>query len=275
MRDTNNATSWRVISLIASLILAFRTFSVVHQQRRDEVQQHGSASIFLLEVLGGAGAVWGASEIVGLRTKYPLDCHEAPFNGVGDETNFFHPGFDSCSNTYLLWRVITCIILFLFFSRYVIMSKEGYNRQRQPLLGGSINGSTNTDSAVREIERLVSTFVLEVLGGCGAVWGASEIVGLRKGWSDEYFGQPSMQWWRFWVMPPTFLFCLCMWMHKNKRRSVCSSLSSVVVQRAGEECDTTLRSIRVTTSCNSTCCDAEEEEKEDKNDKVVVIIPQQ
>ena len=39
VRDTNNATSWRVLSLIASLILVFRAFSVVHQQRRDEVHQ--------------------------------------------------------------------------------------------------------------------------------------------------------------------------------------------------------------------------------------------
>ena len=61
----------------------------------------------------------------------------------------------------------------------------------------------------------VSTFVLEVMGGAGALWGAAEVVGssghsLRRGWGDEHFGQPSFDLWRY-LCAVTFALCLVRW----------------------------------------------------------------
>jgi hypothetical protein len=63
--------------------------------------------------------------------------------------------------------------------------------------------------------QLFSTFVLEVMGGAGAVWGASEIAGpagysLRLGWGDTHFGQPSFDFWRIWCAV-VFGLCLVRW----------------------------------------------------------------
>jgi len=67
-------------------------------------------------------------------------------------------------------------------------------------------------------------FVLEVLGGAGALWGLSEILGpsgysCRLGWGDMFFGQESFDFWRKWCLL-LFVLCsgrwACMWGARNQ-----------------------------------------------------------
>merc|ERR1740138_1463168 len=93
-------------------------------------------------------------------------------------------------NTYTLWRIICSVVFLLFVARW--------NRL---VPGGAVGKALDVHAA---------TFVLDVVGGAGAVWGVSEVAMLRLGWGDIYFGQPSFDLWRC-VCAPFFLVCLFAW----------------------------------------------------------------
>ena len=74
---------------------------------------------------------------------------------------------------------------------------------------------SRANHALWRFGHLVSTFVLDVCGGAGALWGASEVAGpagnsLRLGWGDEKFGQESFDFWRV-LCSIVFLLCFVRW----------------------------------------------------------------
>jgi len=109
------------------------------------------ASNFFLQVLGGAGAIWGFSEVIMLRH----------------------------ANNAMEWRVASMVVGSVFLIRWMfqIVADCSY------LVAW---WSTDDDpSSIRVIilqwyEMLVVKFVLEVFGATGAVWGFSEVVTLRS-----------------------------------------------------------------------------------------------
>ena len=117
------------------------------------------ASKFILNVLGGAGAIWGCAEAMALRT---------PHNSME-------------------WRLAAMIVGVLFFIRWTCQ-----------LLTYCLCLSTTRCSTLMTIlrwnEALVVAIILEVFGAVGACWGFSEIVTLRhpetnafwQGWSSAF-----------------------------------------------------------------------------------------
>jgi hypothetical protein len=151
--------------------------------------------------------------MVGLRVNYPEDCHAEQLGSTGPYTgtgNAWAPGYETCQNTLLPWRLACVVVFFAFFFRWqsdnlhVILPQACVSK-----------ADTRLVTFIKFLHLHVCTFVLEVLGGAGAVWGASEIVGpaghsLRLGWGDEGFGQESFDSWR-WICLATFSTCLLRW----------------------------------------------------------------
>jgi len=155
-------------------------------------------AVFLLDVMGGAGAMWGCLEIGGYRVNYPTNCKD-----YNEELDFqringaWGPQYSFCGNTYMESRIICGVV-------FVICAMSW---QKLFPYGPSFCG--------RNAEFLLRTFLLEVMGGAGALWGFSEICGrsghsLRLGWGDKYFGQPSFDFWRI-CCAVTFFLCLIRW----------------------------------------------------------------
>ena len=94
---------------------------------------------FVLDVLGGCGAVWGVSELLGVR--------RGPNND--------------------LWRVISCVVFLLFLVRWAVVDLAGPGRRRP-----------NASTARRVLDHAHS-FHLQVVGGAGALWGGLEVAGFR------------------------------------------------------------------------------------------------
>jgi len=158
-------------------------------------------AVFLLDVMGGAGAMWGCLEIAGYRVHYPKDCHDVQerdwgsFQGVG---NAWGIQYSHCGNTIVNSRYI-CMVVFVLCAM---------SWQKLIPSGSSWCG--------KNAEFLLRTFLLEVMGGAGALWGFSEICGraghsLRLSWGDIYFGQESCDFWRILCLI-TFLLCLVRWL---------------------------------------------------------------
>ena len=107
-----------------------------------------ASSRFVLDVLGGSGAVWGVSELLGVR------------GGPNND----------------LWRVVCCVVFLLFLLRWVV------DVFRAGASNGSLSGpgrrSPNA-STVRRVLDHAHTFHLQVVGGAGALWGGLEIAGFR------------------------------------------------------------------------------------------------
>lgn len=55
---------------------------ILHVLENSISQEADGLALFVLQVLGGAGAWWGVSEIAGLRVNYPADCHGSKYDGV-------------------------------------------------------------------------------------------------------------------------------------------------------------------------------------------------
>lgn len=212
VRDERNIDYWRFICTVISILV------IIQICFGDKAKRLEDTSIpFTLEVLGGAGSVWGCSEILGLRTNYPKDCQTS----TEMATALFSPGFSNCENTYPLWRSITIGFLCLFFIRFASLNRKT-NTVAKKISGTVVDRNMFTDfnnkfcMVAKTTEQYISTFILEVMGGCGSCWAAAEVLYLRKGWSDANFGQPSFNWWRVYVMPVVFIFCLSMWIDKQK-----------------------------------------------------------
>lgn len=203
--DNNDA--WRIWALFAFCLCLCR-WSAVHAG----VKLSATAkmfSTFLLEVVGGTSAMWGVLEIVGVRVNYPDNCHDSQVFGGGwllgvsrAEANTFHgingawgPGYETCSNTYWQCRLVCLIVLVWMLLRWSSASTQG--------------------GRIAMFNFYCGTFLLEVLGGAGALWGFAEVAGpggasARLGWGDIFYGQRSFDFWRRWC-GLIFLLCLVRW----------------------------------------------------------------
>jgi len=104
----------------------------------------------VLEVFGGAGAIWGFSEAVGLRTHF----------------------------TVWFWRPTALIIGAIFFARWILQIIDFINESKGQI---KVNSRFTNVQLVKDVLRVFSAkLVLEVFGGAGAIWGFSEAVTLRN-----------------------------------------------------------------------------------------------
>lgn len=146
--------------------------------------------------------MWGCLEIGGFRCNYPDGCVDGVFESeqgrfVGIGGSWGPPKmFDKCAKTMPDSRYICAPVFVLCWLAMV----ENYGWQR---------------AICRNLTFYLKTFLLQVMGGAGAMWGFSEICGkagysLRYGWGDVYFGQKSFDFWRV-VCGVTFVLCLIRW----------------------------------------------------------------
>jgi len=170
-------------------------------------------AVFLLDVMGGGGAMWGCLEIAGYRVNYPKNCHDVTIYRKADYTFANFTGingawgvqYNHCGNTYMESRII-CAITFVLCGlswQRLIPAMFFQAAPEKPCFG-------------LNLEFYTRTFLLEIMGGAGALWGFSEICGrssasLRLGWGDIYFGQNSFDFWRAWCLA-VFILCFYRWM---------------------------------------------------------------
>ena len=195
VRAGDNNDAWRIICIIVGAMCLTRF--LLQRWGKSASAEAEAVATCLLQVLGGAGAVWGCSEIVGLRVNYPSDCSTSAHNGTGGA---WAPGSTTCLNTYFEWRLVVIITLTGFTWKWLRVA----NTEAPPL--------------PRAVE-LAFSFVLEVMGGAGALWGAAEVAGpsghsLRLGWGDAEFGQPSFDRWRI-GCGIAFVWCLAVWLWRR------------------------------------------------------------
>ena len=103
---------------------------------------HIFSAKFVLEVCGGGGALWGSMETLGLRNPENQD----------------------------FWRFSCSIFLCIFFARFVIQARDYLGHAVEP----------GVKPWVRLVQIFSAKFVLEVLGGAGAIWGWSEVITWRN-----------------------------------------------------------------------------------------------
>jgi len=120
----------------------------------------------VLEVFGGAGAIWGFSEVLTLRNPA----------------------------TQELWRFNALTIGFIFFLRYLMQMKDFLIETRYA--GQSL--VISKQQWVRLFQVYSAKLVLEVFGGGGAIWGFSEVLTLRRPETQEF--------WRFNASVIAFVF---------------------------------------------------------------------
>jgi len=109
---------------------------------------------FVLEFLGGAGAIWGFSEVMTYR------------NPETKET----------------WRVIALTVGGIFFMRWCMQIKD-FVMGLNPEKGNKV---------VRIFEIFSARLVLEVFGGGGAIWGFSEVCTFRRPETQEFWRHNAM-----------------------------------------------------------------------------------
>jgi hypothetical protein len=207
VRDGHNNPEWRAIAAVVGGLCLARWTNARVLLRKSVHAGSESLAEFLLEVMGGAGAIWGCAEVVGLRVNYPHDCH-LPF-GVGSA---WAPGYEDCDNTYPTWRLICAAVLALFCMAW----------QRKQ------------DHRHHHVQSVVASFILEVLGGVGAVWGCSEVAYLRLGWGDIAYGQESFDFWRV-ICAFVFVICFARWCFLVNRGRPSSSLEEGAVAATTRE----------------------------------------
>jgi lipid-A-disaccharide synthase-like uncharacterized protein len=109
------------------------------------------ASRFVLQVLGGCGAIWGCSEVVGLR-----------------RSNSENSNSDS-------WRIGAACVGCLFLIRWMLQIAS-YCLIIKPL---SKRTSSCLAMGIEWFEIVAVKVILEVFGAAGAIWGFSQIIMLR------------------------------------------------------------------------------------------------
>jgi len=83
-----NNDQWRVWASIVGGLCLYRWF-MVELKTIEASRDTECLSSLLLQVFGGAGAVWGILEILGIRVNYPPNCHDPSLGGVA---NAWAPG---------------------------------------------------------------------------------------------------------------------------------------------------------------------------------------
>jgi len=122
----------------------------------------------VLEVFGGAGAIWGFSEVMTYRN----------------------------ADTQTFWRYIALIHGAIFYVRMLLQMKDYVIEVVHP--------GKKLEMTVQHWVRLLQIFsakmVLEVFGGAGAIWGFSEALSLRKPETQEF--------WRLQALVVGFIFSI-------------------------------------------------------------------
>lgn len=114
----------------------------------------------VLEVFGGAGAIWGFSEAVGLRTHF----------------------------TVWFWRPTALVVGAIFFARWILQIVDFIEESRGKT---KVQSRFTNVQLMKDILRIWSAkLVLEVFGGAGAIWGFSEACTLRNP-STVWFWRPT------------------------------------------------------------------------------------
>jgi len=217
---------WRVVCCILCCFCFTRWFFM---QRYGDHRFNNVFAAFLLQVCGGTGAIWAAGEYFGLRVNYPKNCHEPQvgqtgvimghittevFRGPGDA---WAPGYQICENTTVLWVHISYVVFVVFSCRWARFIP------------------THPTAAFFDLH--AATFVTDVLGGAGAVWGCAEVFGpsgysLRLVWDNTHFGQPSFDFWRLAGLP-VLLLSLFRWALTWTERVVETEFVCRMSQQAG------------------------------------------
>ena len=112
---------------------------------------------FVLEVLGGGGAIWGPAETFSFRTN--------------DTTEF--------------WQSIARLVSVLFAIRWVLQLGQELCAANR----ATCSDHNNNKTIVSFVHTLVTRFVLQVLGAIGAVWGFFECLTLRTDETQEFWRQ--------------------------------------------------------------------------------------
>lgn len=109
----------------------------------------------VLEVFGGAGAIWGFSEVCYLRRP----------------------------DTQEDWRIKALTIGFIFFLRYLCQTKDYFMIAKF----GESYTEPHTNKLIRLVQIFSARLVLQVFGGGGAIWGFSEAMSLRRPDTQEFY----------------------------------------------------------------------------------------
>ncbi|KAH8081041.1 hypothetical protein JL720_8936 [Aureococcus anophagefferens] len=207
VRRGNNATAWRLVSGCVGLWCLLRWIGV-HALGRERNASDEVLACFLLQVLGGAGAAWGCLEILGYRTHYPTACGR---EGVGGA---WAPGYARCRNTYPQCRLITLAFLLAFLARWQwpgvlrsLAAPLAPPRRRRRGRAAAARSGARRRAAAAAAER-AATFVLDVGGGAGALWGAA--ASATCGEAGATRATASFDFWRYWCAA-TFVLCFGRW----------------------------------------------------------------
>jgi len=157
LRRPETQETWRLYALTTGFIFFIRYLFQMKDYfiEEFEVDMHNYTrylQIFsarmVLEVWGGAGAMWGFSEVCTLRRP---------------ETQEF-------------WRFWALLIGGIFFVRFILQTKD-YIYNTTPVETGF----------VRLLQIFSARLVLQVFGGGGAIWGFSEAMSLRRPDTQEFY----------------------------------------------------------------------------------------
>lgn len=162
LRTPENSDSWRIVSLTVFGIFLVRFWwhakhHLEHERefppiklKHRRLHKVSFSQIFsaklVLELLGAAGAIWGPSDALTLRTAENIE----------------------------KWRIVSCVALGLAGLRWVLQIFT-YCLCFVPFM----KKQPNFTKILAWCEVLFVRFLLVVLGAIGAVWGFSEIVTLR------------------------------------------------------------------------------------------------
>ena len=156
--DHSSVWFWRPVALCIGVVFCFRywmhgkhylerhcEFPPIKPQHRHHKKPFLQifSSKFVLEVVGGGGAIWGSSEALTLRNP--------------DMVWFWRPAAEFVA---------------LVFGVTWVLEMVAYCKATEEEL--------HTKTVIRWYKRLFVRFILDVLGGVGAVWGSSEAFALRN-----------------------------------------------------------------------------------------------
>jgi len=156
---------FRTLALIVATIFTAR-FALQIKDFIEEVIYGGSSSVdsidkktrlfqifsakFVLEFMGGAGAIWGYSEVCTFRNPETMD----------------------------VWRFNALMIGGIFFIRWLLQIKDF-------ITNNDVEGKSDPFNRLFQI--FSAKLVLEVFGGGGAIWGFSEVCTFRRPETQEFW----------------------------------------------------------------------------------------
>jgi len=162
LRNENTEEFWRNKAIIVGVIFSFRYLLQIKDYLSEMSNDYTRVGVvssndeknwtrlvqifsarFVLEVLGGAGAIWGFSEVLTFRNP----------------------------STLWFWRPCALTIGTIFLCRWILQMVD---------FVAEMTGSMRSKESLRLFQVFAAKIVLEVFGGGGAIWGFSEVVTLRN-----------------------------------------------------------------------------------------------